>query len=366
MTSPASAFDLTTYPWPPSVEYDGPMTPTLFEAGCSCPMQAACRATQIYPRREDPFLVLGRAFHEALEHLGEGTRNSDLSAVEIGKRAIAAFTRRVDELLDKARAQPRWHHRNFPSERYGLMQQALGLAAKRLYERRSRRPSSTKVLIENPLTSRDGVLHGRPDCIEISEAGAVIIDFKTGDIDNQEWAPRYKRELLFYALLCEDVLGLWPDRGLLFNLAKSVSRTFELSREEAAELAKEALTLLQQLRQGVKSEAIARPGPHCRDCDYRPWCGAYWRMIRSKTQSERDIEFVALEVRPHLETVYVRGRTSSERVEIEGSTSACPGLGLVRQGATVRVLDGSWVKVGNLLSASVGRETEVFVRPAPA
>lgn len=361
MTARGDAFDLAAYPWPPGSAFDSPMTPSLFEIGRACPMQAACRTAQIYPRRSDAFATLGTAFHQTLEHLDE-VAEPGLSPAEVGRRAIGAFAGRLEHLLIKARAQPRWHEQTMPAQRHGLLRQAVGLAAKRLHMREPGRPSTTRVLVEKSLTSPDGLLHGRPDCIEVSEGRAVVIDFKTGDLRRPESVERYERQLLFYALLCQEVLGIWPERGLLINHAQGVTRAFDMDRAKGEDLAVEARSLLQRVRCAGRDASLAMPGPHCESCDFRPWCDAYWRMLELGAPGDRDLEFRVIQVRTHADSIYIRGRTRTDQVEVEGRATTCPGLALAERGAIVRVLDSVLVRVGSLLSAELGPNAEVFVR----
>lgn len=327
-------------------------------------MRALFRITTEYPGRSNVYAVLGNAFHATLEDIGSEV-GAERDAIQVGREAIERFLKRLDKELESARAKPRWRGGNIPANRLAALRQAVGLAAKRLCTRSAEAQQATRVLIEEPLTSRDGQLHGRPDRIELWETGATVLDFKTGDIYAGEHVARYERQLLLYALLCQDAFGIWPDEGLLVNPAQGATRAIQLDRNKADALAREAHALHAMLSTAVSPD-LATPGLQCAECDYRPWCERYWGSSVA-AETPEDTEFHVLEARSLGQVIYLRGKSVDGFIEVEGKLADHPGLCAAHTGAQVRLLGVPLGDAGGITRAGdIPRSGEVFVRPSHA
>jgi RecB family exonuclease len=359
----AKAFDLTTYPWPPAAEITGPITPSLFEVARVCAMRAAFRAAG-YPRRLNVYALVGTAFHDTLQHLGESDVQSGYDESENARAAIREFLQRVDDQFKHARLQPRWkRNQTQPQDRIILLRQAIGLASKRLRARPTQPGANVQMYVERWLVTRDGCLGGRPDRIDVQADHGTVIDFKTGHLRQGDQAASYERQLLFYAILCEDNFGVWPERGILVNPAFGMTHEMQLDQAQGELLSEKARALRGRLSLKLGDVSLATPGAHCKACDYRPWCGAYWEMA-SEDSNSGDHVFSATEMRVSGTNVYVKGRSRTAFMEIEGKSDLHPGLICIRPGAEVRILDSPFASVGGVLSAELPPRAEVFVLPA--
>ena len=134
------------------------------------------------------------------------------------------------------------------------------------------------VLVETRLTSRDGLLVGRPDYVD--SAAGEIVDYKTGagpEEDPDGLLDSEARQLRFYVHLARE-LGLEFDKGAV---VRSDGRRVELG-VSAADAADEGQRAREALRafNAAASETfnrIAEPAPEsCRYCPCIPFCESFW------------------------------------------------------------------------------------------
>ena len=136
------------------------------------------------------------------------------------------------------------------------MEVQAALAAGRLVDQTHPMPSSKGrsgvrpgVSLEETLASDDGLLKGRPDRVEQSPAGAVVVDYKTGSLDNPANLERYEQQCLFYAWLWHDRHGDWPSHYRIVNPLTGKDHGGHVDPRAAEALAENARHLAQRLAQ---------------------------------------------------------------------------------------------------------------------
>lgn len=145
---------------------------------------------------------------------------------------------------------------------------------------------------EQRIQTPDGSIAGSIDRVVITDEGAVIQDYKTGDLLDDldgkvQVKPEYRTQIMLYAALWAQDTGTWPIRLELLPLTGDpVQVPFEPA--ECLALIEHARTILRDLNTYIASESaraeiecsrdIASPSPEvCGMCQYRPLCPAYLR-----------------------------------------------------------------------------------------
>jgi PD-(D/E)XK nuclease superfamily len=167
-------------------------------------------------------------------------------------------------------------------------------------------------VVETMLRSRDGLVVGRPDWIDVSNR--EVIDFKTGRVADDEAhsvSPREERQLRLYAGLAVDN-DVAVERGTIVR-ATGQRVTASITPEAAQGELEQARAAMRDFNEAVEHgpdfARLADPSPEaCRFCPCIPFCGAFWREAG---------EAWAREVGVHAEgTVRDVGRAELEAVHI--------------------------------------------------
>jgi hypothetical protein len=239
-----------------------------------------------------PSAALGTAFHEALEHLPQLIAQEQLvSAVDRRVRAVAYFRAAVQR--EHARALSRSRERKLPWRDDVIQEMAIqiGIAAGNMSGTPA--PAATisssglsapdtpptqqpTAVRETTLISRDGTVVGRPDRVELTVAGPIVIDYKTGKLDNPDRIASYRRQCLLYAWLWHETYCEWPIEFRLVHQTSGVTHSEAIDPMEAQALGEAACALAAQLAIPTSPAAQASTGPHCTLCAYRPWCEPFW------------------------------------------------------------------------------------------
>jgi len=119
----------------------------------------------------------------------------------------------------------------------------------------------------------DVLLTGRID--QINRLGGSrrveIVEYKAGEPRPQKTVEK-SLQLALYALAAQHHLGLVPERLTLYNF--TANEAFSFSPQESN--AKRALEKVRDVAARIRAgEFAARPGYHCRYCDYRSVCPAF-------------------------------------------------------------------------------------------
>lgn len=174
-----------------------------------------------------------------------------------------------------------------------------------------RAPRGSELWVENA----DRSVGGRIDRVEMSAAGAIIQDFKSGRITEDSATQGHSRvisdyesQLKLYAALYAEQTGSWPVaielvplEGTPIRINVDRAACLELLRDAVAVRARVNSTLASfEDKAGEAEQRLANPSaPTCSHCPYRPVCVAYWRS-RSFAPHEdwpKDLSGIVLDIR---------------------------------------------------------------------
>jgi hypothetical protein len=238
------------------------LSPARLERLLCCPLRVAFEQQGQGDRHEppSPAALVGVAIHRAIELI-------------LRKKAEGpddAWKRACDELADKG-GDPRV----FPTARRARLRLERRLPELLAYiDARS----PVELLVEEPLTSRDGTIHGRPDLL-ILGPHPTIVDFKTGRVTGEDDPhPAYERQLTIYAWLAASCLGIDVDAAL-FSLREGIV-PIDVSPPLRAQLMTEAMTARDDFNARAPGPQPGRPHEdHCRWCPFGCSCDDLWAAL---------------------------------------------------------------------------------------
>jgi CRISPR/Cas system-associated exonuclease Cas4 (RecB family) len=286
-----------------------------------CPRRAALRAANYpdlwtrhgYPPKLRLFNLIGQVVHSSVRTIGTNLANGGcLSASDA--RAVSLLTqwggltqliqKSVELVLNEQSTNPRGiagrpalHEalqRRIPAirEQVQIMLSRLPLAASVSAPRDKSKLAAVDSKLfrtHSELELRSPSLHwvGVADYVSVSEDHCEIIDFKTGEPDEE-----HKLQIRIYALLWANDQRLNPARILADKLTLSYSsRSIDVPAPHESELEKLNQTLAHRTetaRNAMQAEPPqAKPSPeNCAFCDVRQLCSTYWTQETQRQLSE--------------------------------------------------------------------------------
>lgn len=233
-----------------------------------CPLHFAFTRDRRYPPRLDPRARMGIAFHEALAFVA---KHKPVTVSEAVKFLDDSLRRQRNEaLLNYRERRLAW-----PQKLWEAMENVLAL---RVCSMNSRSAATKWHSVEDTLLSPDGVLVGRPDEILMTDNGPVIVDYKTGRF-SEENLDHAEEQIHFYAGLWEELHSATPKSGRIEFLVENRHHSFTIDPKKAKSLLRNARNFAGMLRNPAAWLFKPNLGSHCRLCDYRPWCTAYWSSL---------------------------------------------------------------------------------------
>lgn len=142
---------------------------------------------------------------------------------------------------------------------------------------------------EQKIASPDGLLVGQLDCIIWREGKAEIRDYKTGTITESEEGETtkvkegYRLQMKLYACLFHGQYGRFPSRLVVEDL-NGTEHEISFNEDECWKLREEVSSTLAEVNQKIVDgdwEALANPGEHCANCQNRPACKKYLRLLKT-------------------------------------------------------------------------------------
>ena len=157
-------------------------------------------------------------------------------------------------------------------------------------------PNQKEKFHEKWLETKDKRIGGKIDQIQKTTEGAVIIDYKTGNVVNGingELKEDYILQLKLYAGLYYENFKTWPVKLLLAGIDQSLHE-IPFSPSECKVLLDQARNLLSEtnnlISKGLSEEDFASPSPAaCKYCLYRPGCKKYWQKREDAAEWPVDI-----------------------------------------------------------------------------
>ena len=271
-------------PKPPPIARLDTISPTVYEAARHCLARASWLASgdrnAVPP---NPTALLGIGVHGVLQF---ASRLASPGSTE-GQRAeeeAKQFDEKMQELFQNSHTLIRAKFGT--PERipfYNLYRGRAGRIASQLSRRSSTRVGSSDAggfgprrLRELMLTSRDQVVRGRPDLIDVENA--TVLDYKMGSArGSQELTESEARQLKLYAYLAREN-GIPVRKGVVERGNRTRAET-QISRTDAEDEGRRAHEALMELNRfsGRQFEEAASPSPRgYRYCPCIPFCPAFW------------------------------------------------------------------------------------------
>jgi CRISPR/Cas system-associated exonuclease Cas4 (RecB family) len=342
---------------------DPPVTPTGLEALRSCPL-SRCYARSTpgrYPQRMVPSARIGTAVHSTIERIGEVATQAE-SAAACAQTALEMFRTKVEWGKSQSFHNPRERNLVWPEEKLFEAENSIIRIARLAFTGRSASVPTghSHHEFECALKSKDGMIAGIADHIELFHGGVRITDYKTSlsldDID------KHRNQLLLYAYLYFDSHGDWPSALTLDYVLMRKRVPVEVDREIAIKLADEARTIAASLPYTLDVETLARPGPACKYCSYRPWCQPYWRAVQHFEIPERFSGIQGV-VRTRLDEgskVLLSVEGQANLFDVRGDSESVEQLGEVHPGMTLRIVDASVYGVASRPTVELNARAELF------
>lgn len=249
----------------PVADFLVPISYSTLSRMTECPLRLAFSRDKSYPPRVDPRARMGTAFHESLAFI---SKEKQINVHKI----IESFVNSMKKERVEAFRNYRERRLPWPKEVREAMENILVL---KVCSMNVGRTPTKRRIVENTLVSADGMLIGRPDEVLIGNNGPVIIDYKTGRF-NEEYLCSYEEQIHFYAGLWGELYGDTPKIGRIEFIVADRHHDFTIDSGKAKSLLDRARDLAQTLRNPDSRLFKPTIGDHCRFCDYRPWCYAYW------------------------------------------------------------------------------------------
>ena len=213
------------------------------------------------------------------------------------------------------------------------------------------------VLTELELQHPELPFRGTIDLVQDQGGHTVLIDFKTG-----KQKPEHQRQLQLYALLWFRVTGEVP-AAVEVRYAQQ-TRRFDLDQSALERLETELADEIHQRRQLLQSPpADPTLGDHCRHCDVKQFCDAYWASLdpikprkRKQERAFRDVELVVEAVSGDTAVFGVQRDGGPLGVVFSREIGALHGPFVVGEG--LRIAGGLVSEDG--VEVEVGRGSEVF------
>jgi RecB family exonuclease len=262
---------------------------------------------------------VGTAFHKTLEALGRHPpRGKTLAAVADDARQ--RFSANLELQEREAARRPREARMPREQRRIERAAEAAIIEAQRIASHPARMegdlPLSERTAdsaavateLEVPVTSADGLFHGRIDRVERDPSGARLIDYKSAvRFDLPE---RYERQLQLYALMWHDTRGEWPIEAAVVYPLMPLVHSVDVDASVCREVARQSAELAVALHVAAMPESLASPGDVCQVCEFRPWCKPFWRWQSTEPSSSVALERAHLGIEGTITTIVQQ----SERV----------------------------------------------------
>lgn len=262
------------------------ISPSKFHLFRECKLRACLESNKIQGLLpQSPSMHCGTVIHKIIEKTGKGEIKGDDDFERFWDKYIG---------FEEEKMKHSWIERHLvPLERstpnYDLKKYQCLLTIRSIKQR----SSSTEITgpkglaREIWLETQDKAVGGYIDAIIPTNRGDIIIDYKTGNINEQTKVHKldikeiYKIQLKLYAAIYNSTYRKWPISLQIVGM-DGVPNEIEFDPEECANLLTEAFALLNYVNSIIKrnlnetNDLLASPSPEaCRFCLYRPSCQPY-------------------------------------------------------------------------------------------
>jgi DNA helicase-2/ATP-dependent DNA helicase PcrA len=225
----------------------------------TCPLKYRFRHVMRVPILPHHSLVFGRVVHAAIY--------AYLRRKMKGQRPDERF-------LLEAYAQS-WVNEGYLSREHEELRRAAGERALRLFHAREEAAAGSPAFLERPFRWQEGGLRfsGRYDRVDFEAGGAVVIDYKTTEVDSQKEADKAAAaslQLDIYALSFLKTEGMLPVECRLHFLGSDLVGRAAKGEKELRRAEDKVRAVADGLRAG---DLAARPEWHsCSVCEFKTIC----------------------------------------------------------------------------------------------
>lgn len=349
----------------PTVKAIPHFTPSLYEAALCCKARAIWSAfgdRNALPQSSNA--MLGSCFHKVLELANKGQFPQDKKACYDTARQV--FEEQVEFQYQNAHPLLKSKFRSINRlPYYYLFRERAAVHAVDIALQKQ--PSTSQGIskssggAEVSLVSRDGLIKGRPDYINIAES--EVIDYKSGtkaEVVETELSGSEIRQLRLYAHLClENDIQIY--KGIIVR-GNNQHATLMIANEDARTEGAAARVLLAELNAAAARQTfkeMAEPSPeNCKGCSCIPLCEAFWEQATPAWANECGLHLEAEVIEPPSPSI-----NSAARV-ITLETNALQGTFSPAQ-VTIQQIPENWLmldgekipEVGDIVRLVNGRST---------
>jgi len=225
----------------------------------TCPLKYNYVHILRVPIMEHHTVIYGRAMHEAV--------------TKYFQYKIKGASCELSDMLDtfkKSFAPQGFLHERHQEERFKVGQRALA----RFYaEEEKRDPRPVYIEKDFSFIFENNKIIGRFDRIDMEDGEAVIIDFKTSQINNQKDADKRAQEslqLILYALAYKNIFGILPKRVELYFLESCIIGSSQIDDDDLEKI-KEKIILVSA---GIRKQKFPATPAYmaCTYCAYNQIC----------------------------------------------------------------------------------------------
>lgn len=379
-------------PHTPAVSKLKQLSPSIYEAALHCKSRAVW---MVHGDRQSvpyhPKALLGICLHGVVEDAHNGKLNGlggsgllEAAQALFDQRASALYERVHPLLRAKFSSPPKIPYYHLYRERAAAEAAVIGGRVVGSPQKTSANaaPSAPQQLVEEKLTSKDGLLVGRPDFIDLQTA--EVVDYKTGAAPEEALdsvSEAEARQLCLYVHLahenglaiCRAVVARADGRRALLNISNA-----DAAKEGAR--AREVLIELNNAA-GKTFEEVASPSVNaCSQCPCIVFCEPFWSaadtewMKRTGVHLEGRVNAVDESMIQGIELVTVhlqaqRGTLSSSNASIEHIPKTwltADGSSVPHEGEVVRIIYGRLTGAGEPAVIRVDRAATSIWTVAPA
>lgn len=169
----------------------------------------------------------------------------------------------------------------------------------------------------------------------MSGNSTCVVDYKSGKVDVRHMN-ELEDQLIFYCGLWHETRGTMPSLGRIEFLVDRTHHELAIDPVRVEALMANAKDRARVIdRPGSLSDAHV--GEHCTLCEYRPWCGAYWRDHSSLgINVERDVAGELCREHPRDSKAFCIKSAEGHTGVVNRSRAPLPPW---RSGTKIRVLD---------------------------
>lgn len=379
-------------PHTPTVSRFKQLSPSIYEAALHCKARAVW---MVHGDRQSvpyhPKALLGICLHGVVEDAHNGKLNGlggsgllEAARALFDQRASALYERVHPLLRAKFSSPPKIPYYHLYRERAAAEAAVIGgrVSGSPQITSAGAAPSAPQQQVEEKLTSKDGLLVGRPDFID--RQAAEVVDYKTGAAPEE--APdgvseAEARQLRLYVHLAHEN-GLAVSRAVVAR-ADGRRALMNISNADASKEGQQAREVLMELNNaaGKTFEEVATPSVNaCSQCSCIAFCEPFWRTAaadwmeriglhlegRVTTVEESTVQGIEL-VTVHLEVQ--RGTLSSSHASIEHIPKTwltVDGSPVPHESEVVRIIFGRLTGAGEPAVIRVDRAATSIWTVAPA